>query len=122
MDTTTNTQLSQAQVEDYASNMFTNNTETGITTTYQAGDNTLDLVVATQFDGSQNTSGSAGSLSATLAVSSGGTGVTSFTDNGILYGDGSNALDVTAAGTDGYFLYSNSGTPSWTNTFDGGTF
>ena len=121
VDTVT-VQLSQAQVEDYASNMFTGNTETGITTTYQASDNTLDLVVTTQFDGSQNTSGSAGSLSATLAVSSGGTGVTSFTDNGILYGDGSNALDVTAAGTDGYFLYSNSGTPSWTNTFDGGTF
>jgi hypothetical protein len=70
----------------------------------------------------QNTTGTAAGLSSTLAVGSGGTGVTSFTDNGILYGDGSNALDVTAAGTDGYFLYSNSGTPSWTNVFDGGTF
>ena len=35
----------------------------------------------------------------TVAVTAGGTGNESFTDNGILYGDGSNALDVTAAGT-----------------------
>ena len=35
----------------------------------------------------------------TVAVTAGGTGVESFTDNGIVYGDGTNALDVTAAGT-----------------------
>lgn len=35
----------------------------------------------------------------TVAVTAGGTGNESFTDNGILYGDGTNALDVTAAGT-----------------------
>ena len=29
---------------------------------------------------------------------------------------------VTAAGTAGYFLYSNAGTPDWTNTIDGGTY
>jgi len=39
-----------------------------------------------------------------------------------LYGNAANAIQVTAAGTDGYFLYSNSGTPSWTNQLDGGTF
>ena len=35
----------------------------------------------------------------TIAVTAGGTGNESFTDNGILYGDGTNALDVTDAGT-----------------------
>jgi hypothetical protein len=35
----------------------------------------------------------------TVAVTAGGTGVESFTDNGIVYGNGTSALDVTAAGT-----------------------
>jgi hypothetical protein len=35
----------------------------------------------------------------TVAVTAGGTGQESFTDNGVIYGNGSNALDVTAAGT-----------------------
>jgi len=43
--TNTNTQLSQAQVEDFAGGLFTGNTETFITATYQTGDNTVDLVV-----------------------------------------------------------------------------
>jgi hypothetical protein len=33
-----------AEVEDIAGGLFTGNTETGITVTYQAGDNTVDLV------------------------------------------------------------------------------
>jgi len=57
-----------------------------------------------------------------LVVADGGTGVSTFTSNGILYGNGANAVQVTAAGTDGYFLYSNSGTPAWTNSIDGGTY
>ena len=57
-----------------------------------------------------------------LVVADGGTGASSFTSNGILYGNGTGALQVTAAGTDGYFLYSNSGTPAWTNSIDGGTY
>ena len=43
--TNTDTQLSQAQVEDFAGGLFTGNTETFITATYQTGDNTVDLVV-----------------------------------------------------------------------------
>lgn len=35
----------------------------------------------------------------TIAVTGGGTGVETFTDNGIIYGNGTGALDVTAAGT-----------------------
>ncbi len=57
-----------------------------------------------------------------IDVAYGGTGVSTLTSNGILYGNGTGAVQVTAAGTDGYFLYSNSGTPAWTNSIDGGTF
>jgi hypothetical protein len=45
----------------------------------------------------------------TVAVTAGGTGVESFTDNGILYGDGTNALDVTAAGTQHQVLLAGAG-------------
>jgi hypothetical protein len=41
----TDTQLTQEQVEDFAGGLFSGNTETLITATYQVVDNTLDLVV-----------------------------------------------------------------------------
>ena len=68
-------------------------------------------------------------LSTDLAVADGGTGVSTFTDNGIVYGDGGNALDVTAAPgsspetTSFQILTANSsGVPKWTTTIDGGTY
>ena len=68
-------------------------------------------------------------LSTDLAVADGGTGVSSFTDNGIVYGDGGNALDVTAAPgsspetTSFQILTANSsGVPKWNTTIDGGTY
>ena len=57
-----------------------------------------------------------------LTVGFGGTGASSFTSNGILYGNGAGTIQATGAGTTGYFLYSNAGTPAWTNVIDGGTF
>lgn len=57
-----------------------------------------------------------------LAVSYGGTGKTTLTSNGILYGDGTNALKVTAAGSQGQILSPNSSgvpsfaSPSWSWT------
>jgi len=64
-----------------------------------------------------------GSWTATdVGVAHGGTGVSTLTSNGILYGNGTGAVQATAAGTDTYFMYSNSGTPAWTNTINGGTF
>ena len=64
-----------------------------------------------------------------LEVQYGGTGVSSFTSNGILYGNAANALQVTAAGvwdagnSIGQLLSVNSsGVPTWTNTIDGGTY
>ena len=64
------------------------------------------------------------SLTNDLAVTHGGTGVSSFTDNGVLFGDGSNALDVTAASSaNGSILQADSGgAPAFSNIIDGGTF
>ncbi|NTW32880.1 MAG: hypothetical protein HGB12_09680 [Bacteroidetes bacterium] len=52
------------------------------------------------------------SLSTPVSVSNGGTGVSSLTNNGVLYG-GSN-VGVTSAGSSGQILTNNSGTPVWT--------
>jgi hypothetical protein len=50
----------------------------------------------------------------TLPVAAGGTGVTSATANGIVYGSGTTPLGVTAAGTTGQVLIGNTGAaPSW---------
>jgi len=68
------------------------------------------------------TGGTVSSLASAIGVADGGTGASTFTSNGVLYGNGTSAIQATAAGTNGYFLYSNSGTPAWTNTIDGGTY
>jgi len=64
-----------------------------------------------------------------LTVPYGGTGRTTFTSNGIAYGNGAGTMGVTAAGawdsthSVGQLLSVNaSGVPTWTNTIDGGTF
>ena len=68
-------------------------------------------------------------LETDLTVPNGGTGVSSFTDNGVVFGDGSNALDVTAAAGSSDATTSNqlltvdgSGVPVFTTTIDGGTY
>ena len=74
-------------------------------------------------------------LDTDLAVQYGGTGVSSFTQYGIPYGDGSSPMQVTAAaniaspgtGADATTSYqiltvTSAGIPVWTNTIDGGTF
>ncbi len=55
-----------------------------------------------------------------LAVSRGGTGAGTFTQYGILYGNGTSALGVTTAGTANQLLISGGGStaPSWTNIAD----
>lgn len=61
-------------------------------------------------------------LTTALTVPNGGTGATSFTTNGILYGNSTSALQVTAAGTYGQVLQADvSGVPVF-GTLDGGTF
>ena len=74
-------------------------------------------------------------LDTDLEVQFGGTGVSTFTDKGIIYGNTAGALQVTAAaniaspgtGTDATTSYqiltvTSTGVPVWTNTIDGGTF
>ena len=74
-------------------------------------------------------------LDTDLEVQFGGTGASTFTSNGIIYGNTAGALQVTAAaniaspgtGTDATTSYqiltvTSTGVPVWTNTIDGGTF
>ena len=57
-----------------------------------------------------------------LVVADGGTGVSTFTTNGVVFGNGASALQVTAAGTEGLVLQANSsGAPQFAS-LDGGTF
>ena len=64
-----------------------------------------------------------------LTVSQGGTGAATFTSKGIIYGNGTGAMQVTAAAGTSDQTYTNqiltvneSGTPVWSNALDGGTF
>lgn len=71
-----------------------------------------------------NTNAANGSYISTgvVKVAYGGTGQTTFTTNGILYGNGGNALQVTGAGTEGQVLQANaSGIPTF-GMLDGGSF
>jgi hypothetical protein len=53
-------------------------------------------------------------LTTSLSVGQGGTGMTSFTSDGVIYGNAAGALQVTAAGTSGQCLVGNSGSaPTW---------
>jgi hypothetical protein len=53
-------------------------------------------------------------VAGTLPVAAGGTGDITFTANGVLYGNGTSPLGVTAAGTTGQVLLANtSGAPTW---------
>ena len=53
-------------------------------------------------------------VAGTLVVGNGGTGATTFTANGILYGNGTSAVGVTAAGTTGQVLTATTGSaPTW---------
>lgn len=56
-----------------------------------------------------------------LLVADGGTGVSTFTTNGVIFGNGSGALQVTAAGANGTILQSVGGVPQF-GTLDGGSF
>jgi hypothetical protein len=71
----------------------------------------------TTFTGANNALYSTGSstlTAGTLPVPAGGTGITSATANGLVYGNGTSALQITAAGTTGQVLLGNTGSaPSW---------
>jgi len=74
------------------------------------------------------TAATAGDISG-LTVSQGGTGASTFTAKGIVYGDGTNALAVTAASGSADQTWSNqiltvtdAGVPVWSSAIDGGQF
>ena len=68
------------------------------------------------------TGGTVSGLSAAIAVADGGTGAGTFTSKGIIYGNGTGAMQVTAAGTEGKVLVAGSGgTPEFAD-LDGGTY
>lgn len=60
----------------------------------------------------------------TIATANGGTGLTSVTSRGIMYGNNSSTVGVTAASAiDGSFLREDAtGNPYWSNSIDGGTY
>ena len=78
--------LTSEEVQDIAGAMFSSNTETGITATYQDADGTIDLVVGTL---NQNTTGSAATLTTPRAIAVAGavTGTVNF--------DGSAGVSIT---------------------------
>ena len=57
-----------------------------------------------------------------LVVADGGTGAGTFTSKGILYGNGTGALQVTAAGSEGQILQAGSGGTPEFGGIDGGTY
>ncbi len=67
--------------------------------------------------------GTVSGLSSAIAVGDGGTGVTTLTANGVLFGGGTSAISATAVGTAGQALLSNGSgnAPSFGN-IDGGTY
>jgi len=76
----------------------------------------------TSFDGSKNLDGSDAShptipITGTLGVGHGGTGKTTLTKYGIVYGNAESALGVTSAGSAGFILTGggSSAAPSWTD-------
>ncbi len=78
-----------------------------------AGNPTLDVVEAAI---------AINNLNGTLTVAKGGTGATTFTDNGVVYGDGSGVLQATVAGTSGQLLVANaSGVPTFVSLVGDGS-
>ena len=89
---------------------------------------TTGIVPAPQISGSYPNITGVGTITGgtwtanTVTVPYGGTGATTFTTNGVLYGNGSGSLSVTAAGTEGQVLQATStGVPQFGN-LDGGSF
>ena len=72
--------------------------------------------------GIASVSGGTWSVQAEVPVAQGGTGRNTLTADGIIYGNATGDVGMTAAGTTGQFLSNNAGTPVWTNAVDGGSF
>jgi hypothetical protein len=93
---TSDTQLTTEEVQDIAGGMFTGNTESGITATYQDADGTIDLEVGG------------------LTVAQGGTGATSFADKAVLItqDSGTDTVSAAAMSTNGQLLIGGTSGPA----------
>lgn len=83
--------------------------------------NTTNIHITANSTFSANLIANTLSLTSALEVSSGGTGVATHTLNGVIYGNGSNDLQSTAAGANGEVLQVSSNVPAF-GMLDGGTF
>ena len=72
--------------------------------------------------GIASVSGGTWSVQAEVPVTQGGTGRNTLTADGIIYGNATGDVGMTAAGTTGQFLSNNAGTPEWSDSIDGGSF
>ena len=112
-----------------AGNNYVNTVNTFIFQTFANASNiTSGVLPAGRLSGSYTDITGVGTIStgtwqgSTVNVAYGGTGITSATLNGVVFGSGgSGALQVTAAGTDGQVLQSNQGVPQFA-MLDGGVF
>tara|TARA_R100001510_G_C7653684_1_gene212038 strand:- start:113 stop:2218 length:2106 start_codon:yes stop_codon:yes gene_type:complete len=107
--TDTNTQLSTEQVQDIVGAMFSSNTETRISATYEDGDGTIDLVVddMTANDNTQNAYSTSVVSSSGIKLRLSGSGAAGNTTDDIKFAAGSNvsvtrtdASTITIAATD----------------------
>jgi len=101
---------------------------TGVTATSYGGAATVGTFVVNEWGRITSAGNTAIAIDASaitsgiLSVPRGGTGVDTFTNHGVLFGNGTGPLGVTLAGTDGQVLQSSAtGVPSF-GMLDGGTF
>lgn len=112
-----------------AGNNYTNSVNTRIFQTFSDAANLISGTIASaRLSGSYTGITGVGTITAgvwngsTVDVPYGGTGVTSFTTNGILFGNNSGSLQITSAGSEGQVLQASStGVPLFA-MLDGGSF
>lgn len=97
---------------DFGAAVITNTTYQG--TAVASGYGGTGLTTFTAANNALYSTSSSALAAGTLPIAAGGTAATSFTANGVIYGNGTSALGVTAAGTTGQVLIATtSGAPSW---------
>jgi hypothetical protein len=83
-------------------------------TTIASGYGGTGLTTFTAANNALYSTSSSALVAGTLPIAAGGTAATTFTANGVIYGNGTSPLGVTAAGTTGQVLIGNTGgAPSW---------
>ena len=93
--TNTDTQLTSEQVQDIVGAMFSSNTETRITATYQDGDGTIDLVVNDMTADTQLTTEAVQDIVGAMFTSNTETGISA------TYEDGDGTIDLVVSGGSG---------------------